>query len=61
MATAILRLPQVTARVGLSRSAIYLAVSRNEFPAPVPLGSRAVGWVEKEIEAWLQNRIERRR
>ena len=37
-----LRLPTVKARTGLSRSTIYLRVSRGTFPAPVPLG--AVPW-----------------
>lgn len=57
MAITILRLPAVKARVGLSRSAIYLAVSREEFPCPVQLGARAVGWLESEIEAWIRERV----
>ena len=39
----ILRLPTVKARTGLSRSTIYHRVSCGTFPAPVPLGGRAVG------------------
>lgn len=58
MATAILRLPTVKARTGLSRSTIYLRVSEGTFPKPVGLGSRAVGWVESEIQQWLEQRIE---
>lgn len=54
----ILRLPEVMARTGLSRSTIYLRVSQNEFPKPVSLGARAVGWVEAEIQEWLQQQIE---
>jgi prophage regulatory protein len=61
IADSILRLPAVKARVGLSRSAIYLAVSRAEFPPPVQLGSRAVGWLESEIDEWIRERIERSR
>ena len=57
MINSILRLPEVKARVGLSRSAIYLAVSRDEFPQPVRLGARAVGWLESEIEEWIQARV----
>jgi prophage regulatory protein len=51
------RLPAVKTRVGLSRSAIYLAVSRAEFPRPVQLGARAVGWLESEIEEWIRERV----
>lgn len=58
MAIAILRLPVVKARTGLSRSTIYLRVSEGTFPRPVSLGGRAVGWVESEIQRWLETRIE---
>lgn len=54
----VLRLPEVKARVGLSRSSIYVAVSKGKFPRPIQLGDRAVGWVEAEVEAWLSLRIE---
>jgi prophage regulatory protein len=54
----ILRLPQVKARVGLSRSTIYLRVSDGSFPRPVSLGARAVGWLESDVEAWICRKIE---
>lgn len=57
MATTILRLPAVKARTGLSRSTIYLRVADGTFPQPVRLGRRAVGWVEAEIQQWLEQRI----
>ena len=57
----ILRLPTVKARTGLSRSTIYLRISRGTFPAPVSLGGRAVGWIEAEVHAWLTARIAQRR
>ena len=58
MVTKILRLPEVKDRTGLSRSTIYLRISKSEFPKPVSLGGRAVGWPEKEIDDWLSNMIE---
>ena len=58
MATAILRLPTVKARTGLSRSTIYLRISEGRFPRPISLGGRAVGWVEAEITDWLNQQIE---
>jgi prophage regulatory protein len=59
MATAILRLPAVKARTGLSRSTIYLRIQEGSFPAPISLGGgRAVGWVESEVQTWLEQRIE---
>jgi len=57
MATVILRLPAVKMRTGLSRSSIYLRVAQGEFPAPISLGARAVGWVESEVDEWLAHRI----
>jgi len=54
----ILRLPEVMTRTGLSRSTIYLRISDGTFPKPVNLGGRAVGWVEAEIQEWLQRQIE---
>ena len=54
----ILRRKQVEKRTGLSRSTIYLRIQQGEFPKPVNLGARAVGWLENEIEAWLTERME---
>ena len=54
----ILRLPAVKARTGLSRSTIYLRISVGRFPVPVSLGGRAVGWLEAEIQGWLEDRIQ---
>lgn len=54
----ILRLPTVKDRTGLSRSTIYLRISEGTFPKPISLGSRAVGWIESEINEWLEQRIE---
>lgn len=58
MATAILRLPDVKARTGLSRSSIYLRISEDRFPKPISLGGRAVGWIEAEVNDWLNQQIE---
>lgn len=57
MSTSILRLPAVKARIGLGRSTIYMRISEGQFPAPINLGGRAVGWVESEVEDWLASRI----
>lgn len=60
MSTQILRLPAVVARVGLSKSPLYAKIKAGEFPKPVPLSNQAVGWLESEVEAWLQERIKQR-
>jgi prophage regulatory protein len=58
MTHTILRLPVVKATTGLSRSTIYLRVAQGTFPQPVRLGERAVGWLEAEVQEWLQRRID---
>jgi prophage regulatory protein len=55
----ILRRREVQARCGLSRSTIYLKIAQNAFPKQVSLGGgRAVGWVEAEVTAWLEQQID---
>jgi prophage regulatory protein len=58
MSHKIIRLPEVKQRTGLSRSTIYLRMSKGEFPLSISLGERAVGWVELDVDIWLQDRIE---
>ncbi|MDG4561364.1 AlpA family phage regulatory protein [Candidatus Competibacter phosphatis] len=66
----ILRRKQVEARTGLTRSTIYAKLRRNpkrpsdydpSFPRPVSIGTKAVGWIEAEVEAWIGAQIEKSR
>jgi prophage regulatory protein len=57
----ILRLADVKARTGLSRSTIYLNISNGIFPRHISLGERCVGWLESEIDAWIVARIAKSR
>lgn len=57
-ALTILRRKQVEKRTGLSRSTIYARIAQGTFPRPIELGDRAVGWIETEINEWLQTCIE---
>ena len=52
----ILRLPQVSELVKLSRATIYRMIERDEFPSPIQIGLRSVGWLPKEINIWLESR-----
>lgn len=58
MSYKILRLPTVKEKTGLSRSTLYLRISKNEFPAPISLGGRAVGWLEHDVNTWLAEKVE---
>ena len=54
--TVILRLPAVRARVGLGKTKLYDLVKSGEFPAPIQLSKRAVGWRSDHIDQWLKSR-----
>ena len=53
----ILRWPEVQKRVGICRSHAHQLVAQNKFPSPVKLGNRASGWIEAEINEWVEKRI----
>jgi prophage regulatory protein len=52
----IYRRKDLQARVNLSLATIYRMIDRGEFPAPIKLGIKAVGWTEETITAWVQGR-----
>ena len=49
----LLRFDEVSAVVGLRRSAVYDRMSRGLFPAPVRLGARCVRWRATEVQAFI--------
>jgi prophage regulatory protein len=59
--TSFIRLEQVKARTGLSRSTVYAYMRDGRFPSPVTISDRYVAWVENEIDAWIAERIASRR
>ena len=56
----ILRLPDVCRATGLGRSKVYQLEAEHRFPARVRIATRAVGWVEEEVQGWLAERVLRR-
>ncbi|WP_298325380.1 AlpA family transcriptional regulator [Asticcacaulis sp.] len=50
-ATRIVRLAEVRALTGLSRSTVYERIRDGQFPKSVDLGGRCVGWLESEVLA----------
>lgn len=52
----ILRLADVKRLTGLGKTSIYKLMSEGNFPRAVSLGARAVGWIVRDIRAWLQGR-----
>ena len=53
----LLRLPQVKATTGLSKSSIYARISEGTFPKQIPLGPRLVVWVESDIQNWITEQV----
>ena len=56
----LLRLPDVLRLVGVSKSSLYNMIARRDFPAPVRIGRRAVGWLACEVHAWIETRARAR-
>ena len=54
----ILKLPLVQSKTGLSRSTIYARLSTGDFPPPIKLGVRSIGWIEADIDEWITSRVE---
>lgn len=56
-ADSILRWPEVSKRVPISRSHAHALAAQGKFPKPIKLGPRASGWLESEISQWLADRV----
>ena len=52
----LLKLKEVVAATGLSRSSIYALIAEGLFPRPLQVGRRAVRWIEQEVQEWLSSR-----
>ncbi len=52
-----IKLKEVMAICGKSRSSLYAAIQKGEFPAPVKVGGRASAWIRSEILQWTQDCI----
>lgn len=55
--TNIIRLSAVKERVGLSRSSIYQKIEQGTFPVQIRIGPRAVGWLDTDIDDWIDRQI----
>ena len=53
----ILRLIDVVRITGIPRSSIYHLIELGTFPSYIKIGERSSGWLEHEIQAWIEQRI----
>ena len=64
----LIRLPEVLSRTGYGRTSIYRKMEEGSFPKSIKLGgppldpsafdSRAVAWIEDDVDQWIESRIE---
>lgn len=52
----VLRPRQVCHLLGISRGSLHAKVRAGEFPKPLQLGERSIGWRQSDIRAWLDQR-----
>lgn len=52
-----IKLPEVMALTGLSRSTIYLYMEKKCFPKSIKIGLRAVAWRKDDVELWIKQKI----
>ena len=65
-----IRLPEVLSRTGFGRTSIYRKMEDGSFPKSLKLGgppkdpnefdSRAIAWIEEEVDQWIESKIEDR-
>jgi prophage regulatory protein len=53
----VIRLPEVERRTGFSRPTIYRLMQAGTFPHFVRIGARSIGWVEEEIDRYVESKI----
>jgi prophage regulatory protein len=46
----------IVERTGLSRATIYRMIDTGDFPRPLRLAARAIGWTEEQISIWESSR-----
>ena len=56
----IIRKPEVADKVGLSPVHFCRLERQGSFPSRISLGPNSVGWLEDEIEAWIDERAKER-
>lgn len=60
MGQRMLTLRDVRDRTTFSKTHIYRLINAGTFPRPIKLGPRRVAFVEREVDDWLQARVDAR-
>ena len=51
-----LSMPELTEKVGISRSKIYKMIGQGTFPNGKLFGARSRRWLESDIDTWMDSR-----
>lgn len=54
----LMRLPEVIAACGMSRSLIYKMAKEGRFPAPIRVAARLSAWDSDAVQRWIDSRCE---
>lgn len=57
MTDQLIRLKKVEEKTALKKSMVYELMARGEFPKPIKIGDRAVAWIEREVNQWVESKI----
>jgi prophage regulatory protein len=52
----IIKLPEVLRKTGLGRSLILKLSGIGEFPRKIKLTAKSIGWLESEVDEWIEER-----
>ena len=53
---AVLRRSEVCTMVGIKPASLHRWIKAGQFPRPIMLGPRRVGWRVEDVQEWLDNR-----
>ena len=56
-AQTIRRRPHVEAQTGLPKSSLYALIAKGDFPKPIKIGARAVGWLDADVNDWIEKQV----
>ena len=56
-----LRIREVVHRTGMSRGTIYNKIHAGTFPKQIPLGANLVVWLERDVQQWMQEQVDKSR
>ncbi|GAL13915.1 hypothetical protein JCM19233_4925 [Vibrio astriarenae] len=56
----IIRMKELTSIIGVSRGTIYNLIKKGDFPQSIQLGTNSVGFLQSEVLAWREERMNQR-